>query len=60
LSANFLSAKIFSYKKKYFFQVDQNTEITETENQFIKGLVAFLIGICLHSWELAEDKTEKV
>ncbi|CAK5090025.1 unnamed protein product [Meloidogyne enterolobii] len=40
--------------------VDQNTEITETENQFIKGLVAFLIGICLHSWELAEDKTEKV
>ncbi|KAL7074236.1 hypothetical protein ACQ4LE_006631 [Meloidogyne hapla] len=40
--------------------VDQNTEITETENQFIKGLVAFIIGICLHSWELAEDKTEKV
>ncbi|KAL3120361.1 hypothetical protein niasHT_009232 [Heterodera trifolii] len=39
--------------------VDQNTEITESENHLVKGLVAFLVGICLHSWEVPEGKADK-
>jgi hypothetical protein len=39
--------------------VDQNTEITEAENQLVKGLVAFVVGVCLQSWELAEGKADK-
>uniref|UniRef100_A0A914HME5 Vesicle tethering protein Uso1/P115-like head domain-containing protein n=1 Tax=Globodera rostochiensis TaxID=31243 RepID=A0A914HME5_GLORO len=39
--------------------VDQNTEITEAENQLVKGLVAFLVGVSLHCWEVAEGKADK-